>query len=100
MSDVHNTPAAAAPLEHAVEPTSTTAAPGTQEIPAVAESTPATAPTTTTDGVNPEESLAAPVTDKVEETPAAAPVEELKEAKAVEPVSEGQLGYKAPGLLK
>lgn len=93
MSDVQNT-ATAAPAEPIGEATTTPAVP-TQETPAVSEPTVTDGPTT--EAVKAEEAAAAPVEG---ETAAAAPVTETAEEKAVEPVSEGVLGYKAPGLLK
>ena len=66
---------------------------------------PAPAPVVATEPV-----VAAPVVEeapKTEEVPktegeaaAAAPVEEVKEEKVVEPIYSGALGYKAPGLKK
>lgn len=93
MSDVPNT-TTAAPAAPIGEATTTNDVP-TTEVPAVSEPTVTDGPTTET--VKAEETGATPVEG---ETAAAAPVTEGAEEKAVEPVSEGLLGYKAPGLLK
>jgi len=90
MSDVQHT-TTAAPIGEA---TTTNDVP-IQETPAVSQPTVTDGPTTET--VKAEETGAAPVEG---ETAAAVPVTEGVEEKAVEPVSEGPLGYKAPGLLK
>ena len=91
MSDLHHT-TAAEPIGQA---TTTPTAPVTHETPAVSEPTVTDGPTTET--IKAEETGAAPIES---ETAAAAPVTEAAEEKAIEPVSEGLLGYKAPGLLK
>ncbi|CAN9481607.1 unnamed protein product [Alternaria alternata] len=78
-------------------------APKPVEVPEVGTVEPAPAPVVATEPV-----VAAPVAEeapKTEEVPktegeaaAAAPVEEVKEEKVVEPIYSGALGYKAPGL--
>lgn len=101
MSAVHDTTAATQPTEAVVERVNTnptpTAVVAAEEpvVPTTTEAVPATA--TSTDAVKPEETVAAPATteEKAEEVVAPA-----TEAKIAEPITEGQLGYKAPGLLK
>lgn len=91
MSEVQNT---ALPVE-ASEPTLA----ATNEVPA----------TTAAETAAPTEHAAPVVDGAVDQTPepaAAAPVEESKDEatpaaeKTIEPISEGQLTYKGPGLLK
>jgi len=100
MSAVQDTTAAPS-TEAAVErvmtnPTPTAVIPDQETaVPTTTEATPATA--TSTDAVKPEETVAAPLTTEEKAEEAAAPV---TEAKIAEPITEGQLGYKAPGLLK
>ncbi|OQO04858.1 hypothetical protein B0A48_07875 [Cryoendolithus antarcticus] len=111
MSDTtHTTPATAAPLEkleNTVEPTSATShvpepSSTSTTSPAVPETsaTTETAPTTSaSDAVKHEDTVLGGAADgalpQVPNTTTAA-----TDSKAVEPVSEGHLGYKAPGLLK
>lgn len=95
MSDVQNT-TPAAPAEPTIgEATTTPTVAPVQETPAASEPTVTDGPTTET--VKAEETGDAPVES---ETAAAAPATEATEEKAVEPVSEGVLGYKGAGLLK
>lgn len=97
MSAVHDTATSttAQPAEAVVDQVMTTPTP---VAPAQDTTVPATTTTdaapTTTEASKPGE-VVAPVEDKTEE--AAVPV---TEAKIAEPITEGQLGYKAPGLLK
>jgi hypothetical protein len=100
MSAVHDTTAATQPTEAALErvptnPTPTAVVPAAEEpvVPTTTEAVPAT----TTDAVKPEETVAAPATTEEKAEEVVAPV---TEAKVAEPITEGQLGYKAPGLLK
>jgi hypothetical protein len=79
------TPTAVLPAQESAVPTTTTT---TEALPATA---------TSTDAVKPEETVAAPLTTEEKAEEIAAPVTEPKIA---EPITEGQLGYKAPGLLK
>jgi hypothetical protein len=102
MSAVHDTTAAVQPTEAALErvptnPTPTAVVPAAEEpvVPTTTEAVPATA--TTTNAVKPEETVAAPATTEEKAEEVVAPV---TEAKVAEPITEGQLGYKAPGLLK
>lgn len=89
----------APPAEVVVDQVMTDSTPAAQETaPVVSEPVvPATTATTTTEATKPEETVAAPTAteDKVEE-----PAVPATEAKIAEPIIEGQLGYKAPGLLK
>lgn len=99
MSAVQDTTAAAQPAEAVVERVMTNptpVVPAEETVPATTEAAPI-ATAATTDAAKPEETVAAPVTaeEKAEEN--AVPV---TEAKVAEPITEGQLGYKAPGLLK
>ena len=99
MSAVQDTTTAAQPAEAVVERVMTNptpVVPAEETVPATTEAAPI-ATATTTDAAKPEETVAAPVTaeEKAEEN--AVPV---TEAKIAEPITEGQLGYKAPGLLK
>jgi hypothetical protein len=97
MSAVQDPTTTAPPAEVIVDQVMTEPTPAVQETtPVVSEPVAATA-ATTTDATKPEETVAAPLTteEKVEETVAPA-----TEAKVAEPIIEGQLGYKAPGLLK
>lgn len=99
VQDPTTTTTAAPPAEVIVDQVMTEPTPAVQETaPVVSEPIPAaTATTTTTEATKPEETVAAPLTteEKVEET-----VVPATEAKIAEPIIEGQLGYKAPGLLK
>jgi hypothetical protein len=102
MSAVHDT-TTAQPTEAAVErvitnPTPTAVLPAAEEpvVPTTTEAIPATA-TSTDAAVKPEETVAAPATTEEKAEEVVAPV---TEAKIAEPITEGQLGYKAPGLLK
>ncbi|KAJ4296445.1 hypothetical protein N0V90_006490 [Kalmusia sp. IMI 367209] len=77
-------------------------APVEEQKPVLATEAGAVEPTPAPAGVVSEEKPAEPVAP-VEETPkaegeAAAPVEEKKEEKPIEPIYSGALGYKAPGL--
>jgi len=88
----------APPAEVVAEQVMTEPTPAVQETPVVSEPAPAaTATTTTSEATKPEETVAAPLSteEKVEE-----PAVPATEAKIAEPIIEGQLGYKAPGLLK
>jgi len=88
----------APPAEVVAEQVMTEPTPAVQETPVVSEPVPAaTATTTTSEATKPEETVAAPLSteEKVEE-----PAVPATEAKIAEPIIEGQLGYKAPGLLK
>lgn len=100
MSAVNETPVVQ-PTEAVVEPTPTPAVPAAEEtaVPTAATTTTEAAPATaaTTDAVKPEETVAAPATTEEKAEEVVAPV---TEAKVAEPITEGQLGYKAPGLLK
>jgi hypothetical protein len=100
MSAVHDT-TTAQPAEAVVErvmtnPTPTpVVAPAQETLPTATEAHPTTA---TPDAfTKPEETVAAPLTTEEKAEEAALPV---TEAKIAEPITEGQLGYKAPGLLK
>lgn len=102
MSAVHDTTAATQPTEAVVERVNTNPTPTpvvAAEEPVVptttTEAVPATA--TSTDAVKPEETVTAPATTEEKAEEVVAPV---TEAKIAEPITEGQLGYKAPGLLK
>lgn len=102
MSAVHDTTPIAVPAEAVVErvmtnPTPTPVVPAQETVvpTTTTEAVPATA--TSTDAVKPEETVAAPLTTEEKAEEAAVPV---TEAKIAEPITEGQLGYKAPGLLK
>lgn len=102
MSAVHDTTTAPQqPTEAVVErvmtnPTPTPVVPAQESaVPTTTEAVPATA--TSTEAVKPEETVAAPLTTEEKAEEAAVPV---TEAKIAEPITEGQLGYKAPGLLK
>ncbi|CAK3953816.1 Hypothetical predicted protein [Lecanosticta acicola] len=89
MSDVQNTPA---PVTEAGEATAPAAAINADTTAPVASETKPEATTETS----------APPTTTEEATPAAAAptAEETKEEKTVEPIIEGQLAYKGPGLVK
>lgn len=98
MSDVHNTTAAAQPAEVVVEKVMTNPTP----VAPTEETTATTVPATTESAVEApktEETVAPATTEEKaeEKTDAAVPATETKIA---EPILEGQLGYKAPGLLK
>lgn len=103
MSAVHDTTAATQPTEAVVERVNTNPTP----TPVLAAEEPVVPTTTTTqaipatatsiDAVKPEETVAAPATTEEKTQDVVAPV---TEAKIAEPITEGQLGYKAPGLLK
>lgn len=102
MSAVHDT-TAPQPAEAVVErvmtnPTPTAVLPE-EPVPTTSEAVPATA--TSTEAVKAEETAAAPLTteEKAEEKAEEA-VAPAAETKIAEPITEGQLGYKAPGLLK
>jgi hypothetical protein len=92
---VEQKPVVIAPEASVVEPTT-----------APVEPVAPVAPTTAEEKIleKPLEAAANPTTEetpKVDgETAAAAPVEEKKEEKPVEPIYSGALGYKAPGLKK
>lgn len=98
MSAVHDTATSttAQPAEAVVDQVMTNPTP---VAPAQDTTVPATTTTDAapiaTEASKPEEVVAAPTEEKTEE--AAVPV---TEAKVAEPITEGQLGYKAPGLLK
>ena len=97
VQDPTTTTTAAPPAEVIVDQVMTEPTPAVQETtPVVSEPIPA-ATATTTEATKPEETVAAPLAteEKVEE-----PVVPATEAKIAEPIIEGQLGYKAPGLLK
>jgi hypothetical protein len=97
VQDPTTTTTAAPPAEVIVDQVMTEPTPAVQETtPVVSEPIPATT-ATTTEATKPEETVAAPLAteEKVEE-----PVVPATEAKIAEPIIEGQLGYKAPGLLK
>lgn len=98
MSAVNETPVVQ-PTEAVVEPTPTPAVPAAEEtaVPTAATTEAAPATAATTDAVKPEETVAAPATTEEKAEEVVAPV---TEAKVAEPITEGQLGYKAPGLLK
>jgi hypothetical protein len=101
MSAVHDT-TTAQPAEAVVErvmtnPTPTpVVAPAQETLPTTTEAHPATAISSDA-AIKPEETVAAPLTTEEKAEEAALPV---TEAKIAEPITEGQLGYKAPGLLK
>lgn len=90
MSDIHTTPAVAATEPTVTEPAAVAAAaPPAETVPTVHE---------------PASETAAPVVEEPK-AEAVAPVEESKietpvAEKAVEPITEGQLAYKGPGLVK
>ena len=97
VQDPTTTTTAAPPAEVIVDQVMIEPTPAVQETtPVVSEPIPA-ATATTTEATKPEETVAAPLAteEKVEE-----PVVPATEAKIAEPIIEGQLGYKAPGLLK
>jgi hypothetical protein len=101
MSDIQNT--TAQPAEASTEPvaTSTTAQP---EAPATSATAPVTESKPEVNGVPATEEAAAPITEdkKDEAAPlaAAAAVEEKPAEKTIEPITEGQLSVKGPGLIK
>jgi hypothetical protein len=99
MSAIHDT-TTAQPAEAVVErvmtnPTPTpVVAPAQETLPTTTEAHPATA---ISSDLPTEETVAAPLITEEKAEEAALPV---TEAKIAEPITEGQLGYKAPGLLK
>ncbi|KAH9827121.1 mediator of DNA damage checkpoint protein 1-like, partial [Teratosphaeria destructans] len=96
MSDVNNTAATAATTEPS---TTTTAAPVlSEQVPPVAESAAAPAEAPKTETAAP---AAAATTTEAPAATATAPEEKkTTEEKVVEPISEGLLAYKGPGLVK
>jgi len=98
MSEVQNTPAAVAPVEATTAPT-TTAAP--VDAPAVAERV-LGEPVVDAEAPKPTETeTAAADSTTTAPTDAAVVADEPAVAeKVVEPITEGQLAYKGPGLVK
>lgn len=97
MSDAQNTAATTAPAAEATAPVTYPAGAVPVEAPATTEpQVDAEAPKTEAEPVAAAATEATPAEEAKADTPAAAAAAE----KAVEPITQGQLAYKGPGLVK